>query len=202
MKRYQKQDFPVDQVRRFLEPGPVVLVSSAHRGQRNIMTLGWHMVLEFSPSLIACCIAPGNHSFELVRRSKQCVINLPTAELLDTVVAIGNSSGAQIDKFAHFGLTAAASTQVEHRASPSVMPASSAACMTGGRSTATTCSCGKWCTRMWRARPRYPRPCITVAMGVSCSLARRYRGGACSHGDALAALKRLAVSARPCRSAH
>ena len=45
MKRYQKQDFPVDQVRRFLEPGPVLLVSSAHRGQRNIMTLGWHMVL-------------------------------------------------------------------------------------------------------------------------------------------------------------
>ena len=37
MKRYQKQDFPVDQVRRFLEPGPVLLVSSAHRGQRNIM---------------------------------------------------------------------------------------------------------------------------------------------------------------------
>ena len=88
MKRYQKQDFPVDQVRRFLEPGPVLLVSSAHRGQRNIMTLGWHMVLEFSPSLIACCIARGNHSFELVRRSKQCVINLPTAELLDTVVAV------------------------------------------------------------------------------------------------------------------
>ncbi|RFF40984.1 flavin reductase family protein [Xanthomonas campestris pv. campestris] len=113
MKRYQKQDFPVDQVRRFLEPGPVLLVSSAHRGQRNIMTLGWHMVLEFSPSLIACCIARGNHSFELVRRSKQCVINLPTAELLDTVVAIGNSTGAQIDKFAHFGLTAAASTQVD-----------------------------------------------------------------------------------------
>ncbi|MEA9948267.1 flavin reductase family protein [Xanthomonas campestris pv. raphani] len=112
MKRYQKQDFPIDQVRRFLEPGPVLLVSSAHRGQRNIMTLGWHMLLEFSPSLIACCIARGNHSFELVRRSKQCVINLPTAELLDTVVAIGNSSGAQIDKFAHFGLTAAASTQV------------------------------------------------------------------------------------------
>ncbi|MBB5861501.1 flavin reductase family protein [Xanthomonas arboricola] len=106
MKQYRKHAFPVEQARRFLEPGPVVLVSSAHKGQRDIMTMGWHMVLEFSPSLIACCIAPGNHSFELVRRSRQCVINLPTAELLDTVIGIGNSSGAQIDKFDHFGLTA------------------------------------------------------------------------------------------------
>ncbi|MCC8475788.1 flavin reductase family protein [Xanthomonas arboricola] len=106
MKQYRKHVFPVEQARRFLEPGPVVLVSSAHKGQRDIMTMGWHMVLEFSPSLIACCIAPGNHSFELVRRSRQCVINLPTAELLDTVIGIGNSSGAQIDKFDHFGLTA------------------------------------------------------------------------------------------------
>ncbi|MBD4032403.1 flavin reductase family protein, partial [Xanthomonas citri pv. citri] len=89
---YRKHAFPVEQARRFLEPGPVVLVSSAYKGQRDIMTMGWHMVLEFSPSLIACCIAPGNHSFELVRRSKQCVINLPTAELLDTVIGIGNSS--------------------------------------------------------------------------------------------------------------
>ncbi len=58
MKQYRKHAFPVEQARRFLEPGPVVLVSSAHKGQRDIMTMGWHMVLEFSPSLIACCIAP------------------------------------------------------------------------------------------------------------------------------------------------
>lgn len=113
MRRYRKHDFPLDHVRRFLEPGPVVLVGSAWKGQRDIMTMGWHMVLEFSPSLIACCISSANHSFELVRRSKQCTINLPTADLLDTVVGIGNSSGAQLDKFAHFGLTAVAGTHVD-----------------------------------------------------------------------------------------
>lgn len=106
MKKYRKQDFPVEQVRRFLEPGPIVLVSSACDGERDIMTMGWHMVLEFSPSLLACCISSGNHSFELVRRSRECVINLPTVDIVDTVAGIGNSSGAQIDKFAHFGLTA------------------------------------------------------------------------------------------------
>ncbi|WP_369943438.1 flavin reductase family protein [Xanthomonas medicagonis] len=113
MRRYRKHDYPTEQVRRFLEPGPVVLVGSAWNGQRDIMTLGWHMVLEFSPSLIACCISSANHSFDLVRRSRQCTINLPTADLVDTVVGIGNSSGAQVDKFAHFGLTAVAGSQVQ-----------------------------------------------------------------------------------------
>ncbi|WP_394687605.1 flavin reductase family protein [uncultured Xanthomonas sp.] len=112
MRRYRKLDFPTQDVRRFLEPGPVVLVSSAWKRQRDVMTLGWHMVLEFSPSLLACCISSGNHSFDLIRRSKQCVINLPTADLVDTVVGIGNTSGADLDKFAHFGLTAVPATHV------------------------------------------------------------------------------------------
>src|ERR1051326_499119 len=41
-------------------PGPIVLVSSAHGDQTNIMTMGWHMVMEFSPSLVACLISSGN----------------------------------------------------------------------------------------------------------------------------------------------
>ena len=69
MKTYKKHDFPVDQVRRFLEPGPIVLVSSQWKGERNIMTMGWHMVMEFSPSRIGCYIWDRNHSFEMIRRS-------------------------------------------------------------------------------------------------------------------------------------
>ena len=102
----KKHDFPVDQVRRFLEPGPVVLVSSQWGEQTDIMTMGWHTVMEFSPSLVGCVISSGNHSHELVRQSRECVINLPTAKLADVVAKIGNSSGAEIDKFQEFGLTA------------------------------------------------------------------------------------------------
>lgn len=108
-----KADFPVVNVRRYLEPGPIVLVSSAWRGERNIMTMGWHTVMEFTPSLVGCVIAGGNHSFGLIRRSKECVINLPTTALTDTVVGIGNCSGADADKFEKFGLTAQPSQQVE-----------------------------------------------------------------------------------------
>ena len=53
----KKRDFPVSQVRRYLEPGPIVLVSSHHEGATNIMTLGWHTILEFSPSLVGLMIS-------------------------------------------------------------------------------------------------------------------------------------------------
>ena len=105
-KHPDKRSFPVSQIRRYLEPGPVTLVSSRWRGRNNIMTLGWHTVMEFTPSLVGCIIAEGNHSFRMIRESRECVINLPTTALTDTVVGVGNTSGAQIDKFATFGLTA------------------------------------------------------------------------------------------------
>ena len=109
----KKSDFSVSQVRRYLEPGPIVLVSSKWQGKTNIMTMGWHTVMEFTPSLVGCIIASGNHSFQMVRSSCECVINIPTTSLTDQVVGIGNTSGADIDKFAHFGLTAVAAECVK-----------------------------------------------------------------------------------------
>src|SRR6202161_4009084 len=101
-KHAAKIDLPVSKVRRYLEPGPIVLVTSAFGGARNIMTMGWHTVMEFTPSLVGCLISPGNHRSELARRSGECVINLPTTPLTDQVVGVGNTSGAEIDKFAAF----------------------------------------------------------------------------------------------------
>jgi len=113
MKTYNKSDFPVAKIRRFIEPGPIVLVSSAWRGETNIMTMGWHMVMEFEPSLIGCYIWDQNHSHEMIRRSKQCVINIPTVDMASVVVGIGNSTGAEIDKFVEFKLTPVAGTKVK-----------------------------------------------------------------------------------------
>ena len=57
MKPIQKPDFPVSAIRRFLEPGPVVLVSSAFKSERNVMTMGWHTVMEFTPALVGCVMS-------------------------------------------------------------------------------------------------------------------------------------------------
>jgi flavin reductase (DIM6/NTAB) family NADH-FMN oxidoreductase RutF len=105
MKTYQKKDFPVSQIRRYLEPGPIVLVSSFYKNETDIMTMGWHTVMEFSPSLIGCMISEGNHSFELIKKSKECVINLPEVHLAQTVVGIGNCSGSEVEKFEEFSFT-------------------------------------------------------------------------------------------------
>lgn len=106
MKRsYRKTDMPVEQIRRLLEPGPIVLVSSRWQNRNNIMTMGWHCVMEFSPSLIGCMITATNHSFDMVRQSGECVINIPTADMLDTIIGIGNTSGRRVDKFKKFHLT-------------------------------------------------------------------------------------------------
>jgi flavin reductase (DIM6/NTAB) family NADH-FMN oxidoreductase RutF len=108
----KKRDFPVSKVRRYLEPGPIVLVSSCWRGKSNIMTMGWHTVMEFTPALVGCIISEMNYSFDLIRKSRECVINLPTTALTDTVVRIGNTTGAEIDKFQKFNLTADEASEV------------------------------------------------------------------------------------------
>lgn len=100
-------------MRRYLEPGPVVLVSSRSGDETDIMTMGWHTMMEFMPSLVGCVISEGNHSFELIRKSGECVINVPTVALIDIVVKIGSTTGAEIDKFQEFGLTAGKGSKVK-----------------------------------------------------------------------------------------
>ena len=113
MRSFAKRDFPVSNIRRLLEPGPIVLVSSAWQGSSNIMTMGWHTVMEFQPSLVGCIIAEGNHSHRMIRGSRECVINVPTYDLARKVVGIGNCSGAEVDKFAAFKLTAMEAQRVQ-----------------------------------------------------------------------------------------
>jgi flavin reductase (DIM6/NTAB) family NADH-FMN oxidoreductase RutF len=88
-------------------------VTSAYQGERNIMTLGWHVVLGFVPALVGCYIWDHNHSFSLIRQSKECVINVPTFDLVKAVIGVGNTHGPRIDKFEHFGLTPVPASKVD-----------------------------------------------------------------------------------------
>jgi flavin reductase (DIM6/NTAB) family NADH-FMN oxidoreductase RutF len=87
-----------------MEPGPVVLVTT-HDGQKdNIMTISWTMVLDFTP-VFAITTGEWNYSFAALRKNRECVIAIPTVDMLDTVVGIGTCSGTDTDKFAKFKLT-------------------------------------------------------------------------------------------------
>ena len=107
-----KKSFPLSKVYSLLEPGPVVMVTTARDGTPNIMTMSWHTMIEFEPPLVGCVISNRNYSFGLLKATKECVINIPTAEIAEKVAGCGNTSGAKIDKFETFGLTPKPASQV------------------------------------------------------------------------------------------
>ena len=109
----KKKSFPLANVYGLLETGPVVLITTSHKGVANIMTQSWHTMMEFEPPLVGCVISGRNHSFDALKATKECVINIPTVELAKQVVAAGNNSGRKVDKFARTGLTAAPASLVQ-----------------------------------------------------------------------------------------
>jgi len=108
-----KRSLPLSRAYTLLEPGPVVLVTTAHKGRTNIMTLSWHCMMEFEPPLVGFVLSNRNDSFELLKGSRECVINIPTRVLAKQVVEVGNSHGRKLDKFAAFGLTAKSAAHVK-----------------------------------------------------------------------------------------
>ena len=108
-----KRDFPLSKVYGLLETGPVVLVTTARKGRANIMTMSWHTMMEFEPPLVGCVISARNASFDALKATRQCVINIPTRELAKTVVGVGNTSGRDVDKFVKFKLTPVDATVVD-----------------------------------------------------------------------------------------
>lgn len=88
----------------FIEPGPVVLVTTNDGHQNNIMTISWHMVMDFTPQ-IGISTGPWNHSFKTLMKTKECVIAIPTVDLVKKVIGIGTVSGTELDKFEEFELT-------------------------------------------------------------------------------------------------
>jgi flavin reductase (DIM6/NTAB) family NADH-FMN oxidoreductase RutF len=87
-----------------MESGPVVLLTTNDGEKNNIMTISWTMVVDFTP-LFAITTGPWNYSYAALRKSRECVISIPTVDLINQVVGVGTCSGADTDKFKKFGLT-------------------------------------------------------------------------------------------------
>jgi flavin reductase (DIM6/NTAB) family NADH-FMN oxidoreductase RutF len=87
-----------------MESGPVVFITTNDGEKNNIMTISWTMVLDFTP-IFAITTGPWNYSYAALRKSRECVIAIPTVDLIDQVVGVGTCSGADTDKFEKFGLT-------------------------------------------------------------------------------------------------
>jgi len=99
-------EFPAEKAYRILESGPIVMVSTrAADGRANLMTLGFHMMIRHDPALVGVVIGPWDYSYRALMESGACVLAVPTVDLAQQVVDIGNCSGDSVDKFERFGLT-------------------------------------------------------------------------------------------------
>lgn len=98
------EDLPIGKAFTLIEPGPVVLVTTNDGRTDNVMTITWTMVLDFAATF-AITTGAWNHSYAALTKTKECVLAIPTVDLLDTAIGVGTCSGTDTDKFERFGLT-------------------------------------------------------------------------------------------------
>jgi flavin reductase (DIM6/NTAB) family NADH-FMN oxidoreductase RutF len=108
-----KRSFPLGRVYGLLETGPVLLLTTQGERGPNVMAMSWHTMLEFEPPLVGCVVSNRDYSFAALVEHGECALNIPTVELAEQVVACGNHSGRDTDKFATLGLTAKAAKRVQ-----------------------------------------------------------------------------------------
>lgn len=95
-----------------MEPSPTVLLTTSHGERQNIMTMGFHMMIQHDPPLIGAVIGPWDHSYKALKATRECVIAVPGVDLAKRVVDIGNCSGKDTDKFKKFRLDARSAQKV------------------------------------------------------------------------------------------
>lgn len=98
------QELPLERAFTLIEPGPVVLLATSDGERDNVMVVTWTMVLGFD-ARFAICTGAWNHSWKALTRTRECVLAIPPADMIDTVIGIGTCSGAEVDKFSRFPLT-------------------------------------------------------------------------------------------------
>lgn len=109
----KKKSIPLSKVYQLLEPGPVTMVTTSYKGHPNVMTMTWQMMIDFEPPIFACVISNENYTFGILKKTKECVINIPTVELVEKAVFVGNTSGRKVDKFEKFHLLQEPASQVK-----------------------------------------------------------------------------------------
>ncbi|MGE4589192.1 MAG: flavin reductase family protein [Acidaminococcaceae bacterium] len=104
-------ELPLNKAFMLLEPGPVILVATHDGKKNNLMTISWHMVTDFTPTL-ALTTGSWNHSFKALMKNKECVLAIPTIDIIEKVISIGDCSGKETDKFKKFQLTPLTASEV------------------------------------------------------------------------------------------
>lgn len=87
-------------------PVPAVMVSCGNfEGEKNIITIAWTGTINTNPAMTYISIRPERYSYNLIKQSKEFIINLTTENLAFAVDFCGVRSGKTTDKFKETKLT-------------------------------------------------------------------------------------------------
>ena len=89
----------------FEYPIPAVMVSSGNMEKSNIITVAWTGILCTNPAKVYISIRPERYSYNIIKESKEFVINLTNKELAFATDWCGVKSGRDVDKFKEMKLT-------------------------------------------------------------------------------------------------
>ncbi len=100
-----KKEIAVSQASRLINCGMVILVTAGHKDQATITPCAWHLPLSKNPPLLGVALAKGHFSAQLIKESREFIVNIPPWPLRKKVIACGKCSGRDVDKFAQAELT-------------------------------------------------------------------------------------------------
>jgi len=108
-----KKDVPLTQFHRIINHGSVSLVTSQIEGHLpNILAVAWIMPVSLVPPLVGISIAKGHFSHQLISKSGEFVINVPSLAIVSKVLICGKVSGREVNKFERAKLTPILSEKV------------------------------------------------------------------------------------------
>ena len=96
MKKFYNLAFPMS---------TVLVTCNDEKGKTNIITIAWHTTISKNPPLYGISIAPSRFSYDIIKKSKEFVVNFSSFDLLDKIHYCGIHSGKKFDKINEAKLT-------------------------------------------------------------------------------------------------
>ena len=108
-----KKEVPLSRAHRLFAGRPTCLLTVRYKGQVNVMTIAWVCPISLEPPLVAMAIHPATYTHDMLKRSEECVLNIPGRPLAEQVLKCGQASGEDVDKIELTGLTLESGHRVE-----------------------------------------------------------------------------------------
>ncbi len=108
-----KKEVRLAQAHRLLAPRPVCLLTTRYKGQVNVMTIAWVCPVSLDPPYVMMAIHPSSYSHDMLKRSEECVLNIPGRPLGEQALKCGTVSGQDVDKIKTTGLHLESGHRVE-----------------------------------------------------------------------------------------